>query len=595
METVNKKKKALLFGGTDGHGITMTVISEKNLSTKYTVERVCRYQRTLPQGNNIPRDALPKDCGTSSPEFFWGSTFLTYDYIHLERGDLVVVVDIPLPLKQRLGFSAAEDAIRKIRELTDREIRVILIDHHKRAITHYGNAIKSGAELIFSIGAEQYCHYGRPDEFSRFWGARGAICDRDTSMLPVEDDEITPFQHMEQDAAWLDKEKENLEQLILKIMRDDRHIPSMSVTSEDSEVHPSKGNVSYIEKLKPSTGFKQLDGACAVNHTSYGVGIVTDCTAVLVINYWKTEMFNDWKKRTLPVALKLPRYLGTAGHDTALVISLDSSDCRKAKERMHEIIEVLNSDRIEKTEWLVSEADAIDYFAQVFRTIPIAYNLTMHGWNHVETVIANTQLLGSISNLPNHEQTLLNWSALFHDIGNGAYASRDEYGLDVESEKEARDKHEHYTVQILRKMQENGLFENLIPEQDFDIICEICAKHRKKTDLPKDPHVRELCSLLRLADALDKTKSRARQNDNGLRYSEVKKMLEQEKNFKSIQHWEGQRAIDSIRLQISRNHIIFEFLVTDREKADFIIDDFKKELEPLTEIIPPWEINVISL
>jgi hypothetical protein len=216
----------------------------------------------------------------------------------------------------------------------------------------------------------------------------------------------------------------------------------------------------------------------------------------------------------------------------------------------------------------------------------------------VETVIANAQLLGSVSNLSNHEQTLLNWSALFHDIGNGAYASRDEYGLNVESEKEARDKHEHYTVQILRKMQENGLFENLIPEKDLDIICEICAKHRKKTDLPKDPHVRELCSLLRLADALDKTKSRSRRNDERMRYSDIKQLLEKTNNIESIesmQHWEGQRAIDSIRLHISRNHIIFEFLVTDPEKADFIIDDFKKELEPLTEIIPPWEINVISL
>jgi hypothetical protein len=211
----------------------------------------------------------------------------------------------------------------------------------------------------------------------------------------------------------------------------------------------------------------------------------------------------------------------------------------------------------------------------------------MHGWNHVETVLANARLLGYLSNLDDHDQSLLNWSALFHDLGNAAMAYKECYGLNVRNQKEARDKHEQYTVQILRGMQNEKLFRGIIGENDLDIICEMCLNHRKKATLPEDQKMLLLCVLLRLADALDKTKSRARENDAGEPYSIVRKKMLCDENIVSLMHWDGQRAIESIRLNIVKNRIIFEFLVSDKERAQFIICDFKEELEPLKKVQIP--------
>ena len=91
------RKKAILFGGTDGHGATMTAISERNLEkSEYEVTRVCELKQ-LKMGNNLGKNDLPEDCGTRFPEYFWGFTFLNYDFSGLRAGDIVVVVDIPSP------------------------------------------------------------------------------------------------------------------------------------------------------------------------------------------------------------------------------------------------------------------------------------------------------------------------------------------------------------------------------------------------------------------------------------------------------------------------------------------------------------------
>ena len=100
-------------------------------------------------------------------------------------------------------------------------------------------------------------------------------------------------------------------------------------------------------------------------------------------------------------------------------------------------------------------------------------------------------------------------------------------------------------------------------------------------------------------------------NDNGERWSELKKKFEgkindqqstqEQKNEAqdSIDNWEGQRAIESIRLRIvkknSQNHIVFEFLVTDTDKADFMIRDFCVEMAPLVGKIHSWCIDVVKI
>ena len=165
------------------------------------------------------------------------------------------------------------------------------------------------------------------------------------------------------------------------------------------------------------------------------------------------------------------------------------------------------------------------------------------------------------------------------------------YGLivsDSDDGAEARDKHELYTVQILTEWNKEEIFQNILDEEELRVISDMCYRHRKRSALPKDPGVSKLCSLLRIADALDKTRNRARYNDDGDPYSKVKENLPQE----SIQHWEAQLAIDAIRLHIKADNITFEFLITDKDKSEFIIDDFEKELNPLRGIMPVGDVLV---
>ena len=585
------QKRAILFGGTDGHGAIMTVISERNLKKDgYEVETVCEFVRCR-RDTNLGKEDLPDNCGTGFPEYFWGFTFLNYDFSQLSAGDIIAVVDIPLPIQVNLNFSAADEAIERIGELCEKGIRVILIDHHKRAITHYGKAIEKGAEVIFSLGAEQYCHYGAPDEYSRFWGALGAICDRDPSMLPVEDDEKAPFEYMEQCATWIDLNKRDLPFLLDTIRQDKRgRLPGQQATIQppDSTV---KENVTVISRLIKEQGFKGLDAACARDNTLYGVGITHDCSAILVINYWK-KLRPDGTNRVpaLPVALRLSQYRNPFGHDTALTITLDSPGCEEAEKQAEEIVEILNSTGVEKIS-LTNKEDAIDYIASVFSKVPTPYFLTLHGWSHIETVLDSARILGLISGLTPDEQKLLDWAALCHDLGNGAVKYKKEYGLivsDSDDGAEARDKHELYTVQILTEWNKERIFQDILDEEELRVISDMCYRHRKRSALPKDPGVSKLCSLLRIADALDKTRNRARYNDDGDPYSKVKENLPQE----SIQHWEAQLAIDAIRLHIKADNITFEFLVTDENKSEFIIEDFEKELNPLRSIMPVGDVLV---
>jgi hypothetical protein len=590
MDESTGKKSAILFGGTDGHGITMTAISERNLcEEEYTVETVCKYCKLPRRDKPFEKDELEKDYGTVNPEFFWGRTFLFYDFSQLEPGDIVVVVDIPLPLQISLAFSAADEAIVRIKELIGRGVRVILIDHHKRSITHYDKARRAGADVIFTIGSEQYCHYGNPGKYSLFWGRIGAACDRDPSVLPIEEDEFEQFRELERCAAWVDNAKRDIPLLLGIIRNCDCVVPSYDPGMSRPPAYCVRGDVAFIEKLKMDVGFKQLDAACAASGTGFGVGISEDASTLLAINYWKSPQLHRWKNAALPVALQLYEDRNKAGHDTAVWVKLDKPDIDAAKQRMHEVIDLLNFRRIPPTtSRLANDADAVDYISRLFQEIPPAYYLTIHGWNHVETVLANVRLLGAVSGVTEAEPRPLDWSALFHDIGNGAV----KYDVGARSPDEARENHHEYTVKILRRWQEEGRFEKIIQHDDLDVICELCERHRKKSDPPGDPRNAKLCALLRIADALDKTRSRARVNDEGIPYSEVRERWEREGKTEPTRHWEGQRAIDSIRVHLDQEHITFEFLVTDEAKADFIIKDFEAELTPLEKLIPPTEIKI---
>lgn len=598
-KTRDGKKQAILFGGTDGHGVAMTAISENNLiKDGYAVDRNCCYEKSLPSGRGLNPCKIPKDSGTGDPEFFWAGTFCKYDYSDIGEGDVIVVVDIPLPIKYKLDFSAADAAIEKIRELCSNKIRVLLIDHHKRALTHYGEAIKAGAEVCFSLGSQQYCHYGNPDKKSLFWGTVGAICDRDTSTIPIEEWEKPSFKNLERYAKWLDSAvRYSVDNALTQILNDNRKISkNPDIPSANCK---KRGNISYIENLDSSMwGYKQLDFACETNKTPYGVGILQeeDLFSIIVITYWKSQSLG---LSSLPVALKLPHHRSAVGHDMSLKIKVASQNLNDAKALAEKFISIINSDALEKTTTFKDEPDAIDYISRLFKNIPTPFYLTMHGWNHIETVFANAQLLGAFTNLSSHEQTLLNWSALFHDIGNGAMEYKKKYHLIVENDKEARKNHHIYTVEILRNWDREGLFKKIVSSKDLFSICVLCWRHRKDVDLPSSSgslDCRKLSSLLRIADGLDKTRSRARQSDKQERYSVIKPRLLIEEP-ESIKHWEGQRAIESIRLTLSKDQILFEFLVSNRRKAKFIINDFKDELDriPPSTMFPQSIISITDV
>ena len=606
MTIKEKPKKAILFGGSDGHGITMTAISERALKCKgYAVETICRYPTKKIE---IPLQFEPVECGTGIPEYFWAFTFTNWDYSNLKKGDIIMIVDTPLPIPQQIrDFSAAECGVEKIRVLCGEGKRVIIIDHHKHSLTHYGKAIDAGAELLFSLGPVMYSHYGIPDDYSLFWGSIGAVCDRDHSMLPVERDERVLFTKLEKRARWLDSAKQNLTEPAestknpLNTIRKNRRHDIKYREKNQVDNYSVDRAVTFIPELGKGA-FKTLDAACEKTKTPYGVGIGINREGsffLTVINYWKRD--------APPVALKLHKWRDIAGHDNAVTIPMNSR--QSAEKNAKKIIDILNSDKINTIGPQLNDPDVVDYLVQAIEKshLDIPTWLTIHGWPHIETVFANVQLLGTLMNCSESEQNLLNWSALFHDLGNGALQYKEVCRQHPEltvNESEIRKNHHHLTVEILNAWRGDGFCKGslddnyLISDRDFQLICDICFRHRKNSETHPDPEIERLCALMRIADALDQTKNRARKNDSGRPASEIIDKLRRENpNDIRIAHWKGQLAIETIRLHVrqknNQNHITFEFFITNRKKAEFMINDFKKELKGLDKNIATWDIRTV--
>lgn len=595
-------QKAILFGHTDGHGIAMTAISEKNLIDEgYDVTTVCEYSRKNPDTG--------KYCGTGIVELFWKETFQCYDYSDLQSNDLVVIVDIPLPIQDDSSSSIASEAVKKIKELSDKGIRVIIVDHHKRSMTHYGEAMQNGTEVLFCAGTVKYCHYGPPREDMLIWGKIGAICDRDYTMRPVEADEMEPFKKLEKYAGWLHNVRSNIPDTMSTIL--EGRIPNINDVNNHTVQQPEvqqpestiKENVSLInENLNHSERFKQLEKACKDNKTPYGVGISDNDTIPVTVTVTIIKNWNE--KLLLPLIFKLPRDTKWKGHDDALFKDFGSRD--EAVEFANKIISVLNSPKINKVALPSSMNEFFDYILKLFGRVNIPQYLTKHAWGHVENVLANAQLLGMLSKLNKDEQRILNWCALFHDIGNAA-ASDEFYYLfkeDQDALKDPRRKHEQHTNTILVDWEEKGYFEGIISKDELKIIREVCLGHRNDPNtLPSEDPGKKLCTLLRIADALDRTKDRARVNDNNVVYSELSKEVDGVAILDevAIKHWDSQRAIDAIRINAKADKIVFEFIVTNKKDAEFTLEKFKEELDNLKHadnlygVIPNPEIRVVEI
>lgn len=570
--------KALLFGGTDGHGVAMTVASEKALLAKgYEATTVCKYVVTK------YGQPLPEDCGTGQPVLFWGVTFQNWDFLELGSGDAVVVVDIPLPVPDKRIPDAPERGLAKIKELIDRGVRVVLVDHHKVSETYYGQARKLGAEVIVSSAAET-THYGAHDVFASKWGRIGAICDRDTAVLPVTEEE-------EDLALALDSAvRRDLAGALEAIRRDDESwfevfkgaVPEPEVPAE------VRGNVVWISTLHPTWGFKQLDQACREAGADYGVGLnLSRGAAIVAITYWKGE--------ALPVALKLG-LTKFRGHGEAVVIPVYSTgkpaepeEAAEAEAKAVEMIERLNAD----LEPSGNDGNGngpgsiFGYVSSFLRKVEIPFFLTEHGWGHVQRVIGHGRTLGSLFGLSEAQQRLLDWSAALHDVGNGAATVYPEEGL---TDKDARKRHHEFSVRMIHEWAESGLFEGIVAPEEVDAVGQLCFAHRKAVELPADPAQRLLTVLLRVADGIDIDARRAQKNDQGIFFEEIWDLPED-----SRPHWEGHRAIKALRLDAEPDGgLVFEFVVTDRQAAAFQVAELTKELAPLAEFAD-WSVKVTEI
>ena len=139
--SVNKndmKKKAVVFGGTDGHGVVMTGLSGRNLeSEKFECRMVCEFI-FLPQ--NQTELFKKKFWGTGNAGLFWGITFPNYSFSDLKEGDLVIVVDIPLGVDDRFPYLSLDGALKCIKDLTER-----VSGYHHRSPQDGGNLLRNGS------------------------------------------------------------------------------------------------------------------------------------------------------------------------------------------------------------------------------------------------------------------------------------------------------------------------------------------------------------------------------------------------------------------------------------------------------------------
>lgn len=547
--------KSKIFVGTDGHGAVMGIISARHArAAGFEVELECRFPET------------------GKPSQFWGKTFLKEDYTNY---DLIVVVDLPLPEYDGTFPNAVGDAIIKIAELTVAGKKVIIIDHHKVAETHYGRARQAGAEVRVTSSAAT-CYFGSPSGFSERWGRLGAICDLDDAILPVSKEE-------EEIALGIDTAvRKNLPAALAAIEADDTaYFAGLADLPAIPGIVEVTGNVAFADDLSPRWGFKQLSRLASLSNTEFAIGI--DCAN----GNWRVLAITSWRSSALPVALKLGliHFIGHGKAIISLVCPEDTQDGREqALARANDFIKRLNAAEANYDVETSSNNDhnlsLFGFISTFMRRVHVPFFMTLHGWGHVEHVVANARSLGSLFDLSDEEQQLLDWAALFHDVGNGAATI---YGVE---EKEARARHHEFSYQMIVEWRNQGLFQGIIPDEDIEAIADLCLRHRKKMSLPDNPRMRLLCVILRVADGMDIDSRRAQRNDEGRFFEELD--LPED----SLPHWEGHRAIEALRL-VANGGLVFEIIVTDRRKAAFQVAEITQELSCLTEFCN-WSVRVIG-
>jgi len=166
----------LVIGGPDAHGVSMAVVSAQYLETKGA-------KATIFVGSPVIREGK----GATHPGAFYTKTLPELD---VEGYDRVVVADIPLDFSRQLEQSEDEliklsdrlHANRQKRGLPQIEHSVLYLDHHQT--TQFQK--DSPSVLVKWVPKAEECRLGaEPSKIARI----GAICDRDASALPVQNEE----------------------------------------------------------------------------------------------------------------------------------------------------------------------------------------------------------------------------------------------------------------------------------------------------------------------------------------------------------------------------------------------------------------------
>ena len=331
-----------------------------------------------------------------------------------------------------------------------------------------------------------------------------------------------------------------------------------------------KKRVVSISHLAGNYGFKQLGAACEKYKKDYAVGVTGESTDQRIL------VVTGWKSRALPAAFRLERI--DPRQDVRAFYDLQPY----SRERLDKIIEILvipphepekfeRSVALKRSPWFYED---VALFMRQIGKFGIPPYLTTHGWPHVENVLCYIRTLGSLYNLSQKKQYILEWAALLHDIGRGAHMIYKDVNNDM-----AQDHHEKYSARMIEEWFESGSFAGLLTKEEKDQVVALCISHRRESDLPENEDLRYLSILLRIADAMDVDKRRAQKNDREQTLEEAKK--DPAWRSSSLPHWLGHRAIQSLRISADRGEINFELIITNPDNAKSTIKRFREEFSKM--------------
>ncbi len=169
-------QKVLVIGGPDAHGVSMAVSSAQYLEKRGA-------EAVIYVGSPVIREGK----GATHPGAFYAKTIPELD---VEGYDRVVISDIPLDFRDlpnsEKAIAQLDERIRESRQkrgLPEVEHSTFYLDHH--STTQFSTSRDS--VLIKKVSIAEACKLGNEKtKIARI----GAICDRDSAVLPVTDEEM---------------------------------------------------------------------------------------------------------------------------------------------------------------------------------------------------------------------------------------------------------------------------------------------------------------------------------------------------------------------------------------------------------------------